>query len=187
MFSPFNFPGHSLRFSYDLEPDPAQSPWWLLCPRALATGLPPDLLFPFYPLTCGLWSHPSLPHLHLHTSLPPAHILTWLYTCPFRGTQVIPRWTARAATSSADVKLESLSFSPDWFFHRSLGDILNSFLLLTSPTIQLVPALGWFHLILCYCLESFFHSHELSSNLLVPGTALSTVHACPHWIIWTIS
>lgn len=120
-------------------------------------------------------------------SLPPAQILAWLYNCPFRGTQVISRWTARETTSSADVKLESLSFSPNWFFHRSLGDILNSFLLLTSLTIQLVSALGWFHLILYYCLESIFHFHGLSNNLLVPGTALSTVHACPHWIIWTIS
>lgn len=121
------------------------------------------------------------------TSLPPAQILAWLYNCPFRGTQVISSWTARETTSSADVKLESLSFSPNWFFHRSLGDILNSFHSLTSPTIQLVSALGWVHLILDYCLESIFHSRGLSNNLLVPGTALSTVHACPHWIIWTIS
>lgn len=93
-------------------------------------------------------------------SLPPAQILAWLYNCPL-GTQVISRWiSCRHLTSSADVKLESLSFSPNWFFHRSLGDILNSFLLLTSLTIQLVSALGWFHLILYYCLESIFTSMD---------------------------
>lgn len=87
--------GALLCFPYDLKPGPLQFLWWLLCPPALATGLPLfDLSFhsAHSPAGCGL--APSLPHLHLHPVCLQLRSLPGHANCPFREHRSLPGGTS---------------------------------------------------------------------------------------------
>lgn len=99
------------------------------------------------------------------------------HTCSGRQAPVIATWMARKTTYATDPQLELLSFSSSWFFHRSLGDIFNSFLSLTHPSCHPTGLSILLILILHDGLESVFHSHALSNNL-VGGRCCSKHCAC---------